>query len=89
VTAYEQELKENGFNFATQNRVAAEDTVKDMYRLIKDDDTPAAVKVKIHELFVENANLKPKNTMQADATTPGFSIQIVLPGQAATTQTPR
>jgi hypothetical protein len=81
VATFEQELTEKGFSFITKNKVAAEDGIKDMYRLLKDDDTPAAVKVKIYENFVTNAQLVPKNMPVTEQTGTGFSINIVLPGQ--------
>lgn len=62
VEAYELELVEKGFSFMAKNKVAAEDGIRDMYRLLKDPDTPAAVKVKIHENFVANSGLAPKQT---------------------------
>lgn len=62
VESYELELVEKGFSFMAKNKVAAEDGIRDMYRLLKDPDTPAAVKVKIHENFVANSGLAPKPT---------------------------
>lgn len=60
IESYELELIEKGFSFMAKNKVAAEDGIRDMYRLLKDPDTPAAVKVKIHENFVANSGLVPK-----------------------------
>jgi hypothetical protein len=52
-----------------------------MYRLLKDPDTPAAVKVKIYENFVSNAGLAPKNSNNPNAgeTSAGITINISAP----------
>lgn len=65
IESYELELIEKGFSFMAKNKVAAEDGIRDMYRLLKDPDTPAAVKVKIHENFVANSGLAPRPTANA------------------------
>ena len=79
ITTYELEFVDKGFSFMTKNKVAAEDGIKDMYRLLKDPDTPAAVKVKIYENFVSNAQLTPKSSVSPEDQQAGITIQIMPP----------
>jgi hypothetical protein len=49
--------------------------------MVRDPDTPAAVRAKIIENFVEWGDLKPKNSAISTAG-PGFSITINIPSTA-------
>jgi hypothetical protein len=73
-----KELTENGFGFEAKCRILAEDTLRTMYQIIKDEDAPAATRMKGIENLVEWGKLKPKTTDAANAG-PGFTIQIVIP----------
>lgn len=79
------ELVENGFSFASKCRVLAEDLLANAYRMAKDTDTPAAVRLRALENLVDWGDLKPK-TAFAGAGGPGYSIVINLPGAAASAQ---
>lgn len=85
---YTNELIESGFSFEAKCRVLAEDMLANFYHLGRDMDTPAPVRAKVMENLVEWANLKPKKDSPAMAGA-GFSIQIVLPEQAQSDQTPQ
>lgn len=76
------ELVENGFSFASKCRVLAEDLLANAYRMAKDDDTPAAVRLRALENLVDWGDLKPK-TAFSGANGPGYSIVINLPGVGA------
>jgi hypothetical protein len=78
VDAYMLELKDNGFSFSAKSKVLAEDLLATAYHMAQDPDTPAAVRTKILENFVEWADLKPKKDASALAG-PGFSITINIP----------
>jgi len=84
VDAYCNELRDNGFSFAAKAKILAEDLLVTSYHMARDPDVPAAVRAKIHENFVEWADLKPKKD-QNTVSGPGFSITINLP---ATEQKP-
>ena len=75
-----KDLTEHGFGFQTKCRVMAEDLLQTKYKIIKNQDTPAAVRMKGIESLVKWADLEPKT----DATLggpggPQFSINIVVP----------
>jgi hypothetical protein len=80
VKEYTAELKEKGFGFAAKARVLAEDLLADVYRMAKDTDTPAAIRVKTLENLVEWGQLVPKVAKGADAGA-GFSVTINLGAQ--------
>ena len=81
---YKADLTENGFSFAAKARVLAEDLLADVYRMAKDSDTPAAMRVKTLENLVDWGRLAPKATVEA-AAGPGYSITINL-GNAPKTE---
>jgi len=74
---YKADLTENGFSFAAKARVLAEDLLADVYRMAKDVDTPAAMRVKTLENLVDWGRLAPKQTAEV-AAGPGYSITINL-----------
>ena len=74
---YKADLTENGFSFAAKARVLAEDLLADVYRMAKDSDTPAAMRVKTLENLVDWGRLAPKATAEV-ASGPGYSITISL-----------
>lgn len=78
VDAYSNELRDSGFSFASKAKILAEDLLVTSYHMARDPDVPAAVRAKIHENFVEWADLKPRKDQNAIAG-PGFSITINLP----------
>ena len=78
VDTYSNELRDSGFSFAAKAKILAEDLLVTSYHMARDPDVPAAVRAKIHENFVEWADLKPKKDQTALAG-PGFSITINLP----------
>lgn len=82
---YKTDLAENGFSFAAKSRVLAEDLLADIYRMAKDTDTPAAMRVKTLENLVDWGRLAPKVTLDAPSG-PGYSITINLNGQQKTEQ---
>ena len=81
VDSYTSELKSNGFSFAAKSRLLAEDLLPTAYHMARDMDTPAAVRAKIIENFVDWGDLKPKNSA-ISAAGPGFSITINIPSTA-------
>jgi hypothetical protein len=81
---FKQELSENGFSFSAKARVLAEDLLADIYRMAKDVDTPAAMRVKTLENLVDWGKLAPKNTAEI-ASGPGYSITINLNSGPKTT----
>jgi len=81
VDSYTNELKSNGFSFAAKSRLLAEDLLPTAYHMARDMDTPAAVRAKIIENFVDWGDLKPKNSA-ISAAGPGFSITINIPSTA-------
>ena len=83
VESYTTEMKESGFSFAAKSRILAEDLLPTAYHMVRDPDTPAAVRAKIIENFVEWGDLKPKNSAISTAG-PGFSITINIPSTANT-----
>ena len=78
VDSYANDLRTNGFSFSAKAKVLAEDLLPTLYHMARDPDTPAAVRSKIAENFVEWADLKPK-TGQIGQVGAGFSITINLP----------
>lgn len=82
---YKADLAENGFSFAAKSRVLAEDLLADIYRMAKDTDTPAAMRVKTLENLVDWGRLAPKATAEV-ASGPGYSITISLNGSPKTEQ---
>jgi propanediol dehydratase small subunit len=78
VDAYCNELRDSGFSFAAKAKILAEDLLVTSYHMARDPDVPAAVRAKIHENFVEWADLKPKKDQNVLAGT-GFSITINIP----------
>ena len=78
VEAYCNELRDSGFSFAAKAKILAEDLLVTSYHMARDPDVPAAVRAKIHENFVEWADLKPKKEQNMLAGT-GFSITINIP----------
>lgn len=78
VDTYANELRDSGFSFAAKAKILAEDLLVTSYHMARDPDVPAAVRAKIHENFVEWADLKPKKDQNA-IVGPGFSITINLP----------
>lgn len=85
VDSYTTEMKESGFSFAAKSRILAEDLLPTAYHMVRDPDTPAAVRAKIIENFVEWGDLKPKNSAISTAG-PGFSITINIPSTANSAQ---
>jgi hypothetical protein len=85
VDSYTNELKSNGFSFAAKSRLLAEDLLPTAYHMARDMDTPAAVRAKIIENFVDWGDLKPKNSA-ISAAGPGFSITINIPSTANSAQ---
>lgn len=81
VDSYCNDLRETGFSFAAKAKILAEDLLVTSYHMARDPDVPAAVRAKIHENFVEWADLKPKKDQNVLAGT-GFSITINLPSTA-------
>jgi hypothetical protein len=81
---FKTELSENGFSFSAKARVLAEDLLADIYRMAKDVDTPAAMRVKTLENLVDWGKLSPKNTAEI-ASGPGYSITINLNNGPKTT----
>jgi hypothetical protein len=81
VDTYCNDLRESGFSFAAKAKILAEDLLATSYHMARDPDVPAAVRAKIHENFVEWADLKPKKDVQQLAG-PGFSITINIPSTA-------
>ncbi len=81
VDTYCNDLRESGFSFAAKAKILAEDLLATSYHMARDPDVPAAVRAKIHENFVEWADLKPKKDVQ-QLSGPGFSITINLPSTA-------
>jgi hypothetical protein len=81
VESYAKEMQDSGFSFAAKSRILAEDLLPTAYHMVKDPDTPAAVRAKIIENFVDWGDLKPKNSAISTAG-PGFSITINLPSTA-------
>ena len=81
---YKADLTENGFSFSAKARVLAEDLLADIYRMAKDTDTPAAMRVKTLENLVDWGKLAPKNTADI-ASGPGYSITISLNSGPKTT----
>jgi len=82
VDSYSNDLRTNGFSFSAKAKVLAEDLLPTLYHMARDPDTPAAVRTKIAENFVEWADLKPK-TNQNVPVGAGFSITINLPDTAS------
>lgn len=81
---FKADLTENGFSFSAKARVLAEDLLADIYRMAKDVDTPAAMRVKTLENLVDWGKLAPKATADV-ASGPGYSITISLNGAPKTT----
>jgi len=81
---FKSELGEKGFSFAAKARLLAEDLLADIYRMAKNADTPAAMRVKTLENLVDWGNLAPKALVQT-ATGPGYSITINLNNAPKTT----
>lgn len=81
---FKADLTENGFSFSAKARVLAEDLLADIYRMAKDVDTPAAMRVKTLENLVDWGKLAPKTTADV-ASGPGYSITISLNGAPKTT----
>jgi hypothetical protein len=81
---FKQELSENGFSFSAKARVLAEDLLADIYRMAKNVDTPAAMRVKTLENLVDWGKLAPKMTTEVGSG-PGYSITINLNGAQKTT----
>lgn len=77
VREFTDELNEKGFSFSAKCRVLAEDLIGDVYRMAKDSDTPAAMRVKTLENLVEWGLLKPKVAV-TEANSGGYSITINL-----------
>tara|TARA_R110000868_G_scaffold100451_7_gene276259 strand:- start:1339 stop:1938 length:600 start_codon:yes stop_codon:yes gene_type:complete len=82
---FKADLTENGFSFSAKARVLAEDLLADIYRMAKDTDTPAAMRVKTLENLVDWGRLAPKVTADV-ASGPGYSITISLNGAPKSTQ---
>lgn len=82
---YKADLTENGFSFAAKSRVLAEDLLADIYRMAKDPDAPAAMRVKTLENLVDWGRLAPKATAEV-ASGPGYSITINLGNSPKTEQ---
>lgn len=85
VTAFEAELKGNGFSFAAKSRVLAEDLLPTAYHMARDMDIPAATRAKLIENLVEWGDLRPKNSANS-ASGPGFSITFNIPSIGNTPQ---
>ena len=81
VDGFTSDLKANGFSFVAKARVLAEDLLPHTYFMAKDENTPAAVRMKAIENLVDWGDLKPK-TNQNMQKGPGFSITISLPDPA-------
>jgi len=80
VLAFTKELEENGFSFAAKCRVLAEDAIQSMYLMAKDDETPAAARVKAVENLVEWSGLAAKSKVDAASNAaPGFHITFNIP----------
>lgn len=78
-----KELTENGFSFQAKCRVLAEDLLRDKYAIIKDPDTPAAVRMKGIESLVKWGDLEPRPAaLQPGQQQPTFAINIVIPPAA-------
>lgn len=76
------ELQENGFSFRAKSRVAAEDLIKVAYKIVTDDETPAAVRMKGIENFVSWGDLAPKPASSQTGNSengPGIVINIAPP----------
>ena len=76
-----QELTENGFGFSAKSRILAEDLLKTTYAMAKDEDIPAATRMKAIENLVSWGDLEPKKTEGGAASKGGFTINIVVPPQ--------
>jgi hypothetical protein len=86
VAAFVKELTDTGFSFAAKSRVLAESLLPDVYHLARDQDAPAATRLKAIENIVEWGDLRPKKSAEI-AAGPGYSITINIPGAIATTVT--
>ena len=86
VKAYSTELQENGFSFSAKCRVLAEDALKSMYQIAKDDEAPAAARVKSVENLVEWAGLgkKAQNDLQTGGGGPKYQLVINFSGRPET-----
>lgn len=94
VTAYENDLRENGFSFAAKAKVLAEHLLPEAFNLVKDKDVSGPARVKMLENLVDWAGLKPRQDAASLVAGTGFSIQIVIPSagvalQATQTQSNR
>ena len=78
VTAYTHELRENGFSFASKCRILAEDAIQHMYLMTKDNEVPAAARVKAVENLVTWSGLAAKSIADTAAGT-GFHITFNIP----------
>jgi len=83
VTAYTKELEENGFSFAAKCRILAEDAIQSMYDMSKNEEMPAAARVKAVENLVEWGGLAAPKIAQDGAGTGGFHITFNLPASPA------
>jgi hypothetical protein len=76
-----QELIESGFGFSAKSRVLAEDLLKTTYAMARDEDIPAATRLKAIENLVSWGDLEPKKSEPGAAGKGGFTINIVVPTQ--------
>ena len=84
VKSFVAELEASGFSFASKCRVLAEDVVHSLYHLARNEDEPAAARVKAVENLVEWGGLASK---AAQAQTPGagaYQLVINFHGQKET-----
>jgi hypothetical protein len=81
-TQYCKDLSENGFSFGAKSKVLAEDLLPIAYAMARDPDTPAPVRAKLIENFVEWGDLKPKASQLAVTNGSGFGISIIFPDSA-------
>jgi len=79
VQGYVKELSENGYSFVSKARLLAEDLLKTAYNIAKDEDAPAAARVKMIENLVDWGGAVPKAAVVLGAGQ-GFSITINIPG---------
>ena len=78
VTAYTHELRENGFSFASKCRILAEDAIQHMYLMTKDNEVPAAARVKAVENLVTWSGLAAKSIADSNQGN-GFHITFNIP----------
>ena len=86
VRAYKKEFEENGVSFMAKAKIAAEDSLKELYRMAHDKDEPAATRRQCIKDLVEYAGWGVQSmNAQKGLVTGGerFSIQFILNGQVA------